>query len=136
MAIGPVRRRRTADLLRRGRGEQGSGELHWFSAAGQWIRSRGGPGDGPGEFRRLRRILRLPGDSPLAEDGLSSRMTSFDNAGTLVRTVMLPAHSWSRRSRTGTSLASPAMQTAWSARSSTGHRALTDFRTIAGVITS
>lgn len=64
---------------------QSSGELRWFSAKGDWLRSRGRMGDGPGEFRGLRRILRLPGDSILAEDGLSSRMTLYDSAGTLVR---------------------------------------------------
>lgn len=65
---------------------QGSSELRWFSPTGRWIRSRGRQGDGPGEFRGLRRILRLPGDSLLAEDGLSARMTLYDSAGALVRT--------------------------------------------------
>lgn len=64
---------------------QSSGELRWFSPTGSWLRSRGRMGDGPGEFRGLRRVLRLPGDSILAEDGLSSRMTLYDSAGTLVR---------------------------------------------------
>lgn len=65
---------------------QGSSELRWFSPDGSWVRSRGRQGDGPGEYRGLRRILRLPGDSLLAEDGLASRMTLYDSAGTLVRT--------------------------------------------------
>jgi hypothetical protein len=64
---------------------QSSGELRWFSPTGNWLRSRGRLGDGPGEFRGLRRVLRLPGDSILAEDGLSSRMTLYDSGGTLVR---------------------------------------------------
>lgn len=64
---------------------QSSGELRWFSPTGSWLRSRGRMGDGPGEFRGLRRVLRLPGDSILAEDGLTSRMTLYDSAGTLVR---------------------------------------------------
>lgn len=63
----------------------GSSELRWFSPGGRWIRSRGRQGDGPGEFRSLRRILRLPGDSILAADDLTARLTLFDSSGTLVR---------------------------------------------------
>lgn len=64
---------------------QGSNELRWFSATGSWIRTLGREGSGPGEFRGLRRLLLLAGDSLLAEDGLSQRMSLYDARGTLVR---------------------------------------------------
>ncbi|HET6681625.1 MAG TPA: hypothetical protein VFG84_10530 [Gemmatimonadaceae bacterium] len=66
-------------------GNQGTGQLRWYSASGRWIRSRGREGSGPGEYRGLRRILWLPGDSVLAEDGITSRLTLYDREGTLVR---------------------------------------------------
>jgi hypothetical protein len=64
---------------------QGSNELRWFSPTGAWLRTVGREGSGPGEFRGLRRLLLLPGDSLLAEDGLLVRMTLYDARGTLVR---------------------------------------------------
>ncbi len=64
---------------------QGSNELRWFSATGSWLRTVGREGSGPGEFRGLRRVLLLSGDSLLVEDGLAARMTLYDRHGTLVR---------------------------------------------------
>lgn len=64
---------------------QGSNELRWFSATGAWRRTVGREGSGPGEFRGLRRLLLLAGDSLLVEDGLAARMTMYDQHGSLVR---------------------------------------------------
>ena len=69
---------------------QTSSELRWFTPSGTWVRSRGRQGDGPGEFRGLRRIVRLPGDSLLAEDGIAARMTLYDSSGTLIRSWSVP----------------------------------------------
>lgn len=66
-------------------------ELRWFSPTGEWLHTRGGAGSGPGEFRGLRSLLLLPGDSVLAEDGLESRMTLYDAGGRLVRTWQISA---------------------------------------------
>ena len=38
-------------------------ELRFFDATGTFIRSVGRSGDGPGEFRRMERLVRLPGDT-------------------------------------------------------------------------
>lgn len=74
---------------------QGSNELRWFSPTGEWMHTVGREGSGPGEFRGLRRLLLLPGDSLLVEDGLAARMTLFDTRGRLVRTWQIsPAGSF------------------------------------------
>ncbi|MBP6444775.1 MAG: hypothetical protein KA267_12180 [Gemmatimonadales bacterium] len=64
---------------------QGSNEIRWFSAAGTYLRTTGRNGAGPGEYRGLGRLLLLPGDSVLAEDMLTARMTLYDGKGKLVR---------------------------------------------------
>ncbi len=64
---------------------QGSNEIRWFSGNGQWLRTTGRDGAGPGEYRGLGRLLLLQGDSVLAEDMLTARMTLYDGKGKLVR---------------------------------------------------
>lgn len=63
----------------------GTQEVRWFGANGEWIRSVGGHGSGPGEFQWVRSLLRLPGDSILIEDPISARMTLYDADGRLAR---------------------------------------------------
>src|SRR5690625_4203127 len=46
----------------------GSGEVRVFDAEGRHLATGGGQGDGPGEFRNLSRLYRLPGDTILAWD--------------------------------------------------------------------
>lgn len=63
----------------------GTQEVRWFDADGQWLRSVGGHGSGPGEFQGMRSLMLLPGDSLLVEDMLTDRMTLYDGEGSLVR---------------------------------------------------
>jgi hypothetical protein len=62
----------------------GSGELRYFDAAGSHLRTAGGDGDGPGEFRFLITFFVLPGDSILAVSG-NTRYSLFDPHGGFVR---------------------------------------------------
>lgn len=73
----------------------GTSELRWYSANGAWVRTLGREGSGPGEYRSLRRMLLLAGDSLLAEDGLAARMTLYDARGRLARSWQIsPAGSF------------------------------------------
>jgi hypothetical protein len=62
-------------------------EIRWFAPDGTHLRTAGGPGEGPAEFRTLRNLLRLPGDSIGVWDGLQRRITVFGPAGDVVRTI-------------------------------------------------
>jgi hypothetical protein len=44
---------------------RGSEEIRFYSEAGVHLRTVGGPGEGPGEFRQIFEVLRLPGDTLL-----------------------------------------------------------------------
>lgn len=59
-----------------------------FGPDGKHLRSLGRPGDGPGEFRALFWVGRAAGDSILAWDSGLGRLSIFDPAGRLVRTVV------------------------------------------------
>ena len=61
----------------------GSGEILLFSAAGQYVRSIGRAGPGPGEFRGLRRVFVTQYDSLVVVD--LGGVSIFDSAGTFVR---------------------------------------------------
>jgi len=65
--------------------EQSPGELRYFDAEGTHIRTVGGAGQGPGEFRQLTGLARLPGDTLLAWDPGSLRLSWFTPEGELVR---------------------------------------------------
>lgn len=69
----------------------GTQDVRWFGANGEWIRSVGGHGSGPGEFQWVRSLLRLPGDSILIEDPISARMTLYDANGRFVRSWLIGA---------------------------------------------
>lgn len=56
-----------------------------FTADGEPVRSWGGRGDGPGEFRSLSRLYHASGDSLLALDAQGGRASLFHRAGTYVR---------------------------------------------------
>jgi hypothetical protein len=47
-------------------GDRGSREVRFFDEAGRHLRSVGGQGEGPGEFRALVAVDRLPGDTVIA----------------------------------------------------------------------
>jgi hypothetical protein len=83
---------RVVDVLRLGGGEIAVADVQaarvsLFSPAGEPIRSWGGRGDGPGEFRSLSRLYQAPGDSLLALDARGGRASLFDEAGTYAREV-------------------------------------------------
>lgn len=63
----------------------GSQEVRWFRPDGQFVRSAGRAGEGPGEYRGMRRLLILAGDSVLVEDALRDRMNLYSPTGDLVR---------------------------------------------------
>jgi hypothetical protein len=66
-----------------------SGELRLFGPDGRHVRSAGGSGDGPGEFRQLRWMGRTPGDSILAWDLARRTVALFDPELRYVRTEPL-----------------------------------------------
>ena len=59
-------------------------QLRFFDATGRHLQSVGGRGQGPGEFRELRTIRTLAGDTIAAGDGLRS-YSFFTSSGTFVR---------------------------------------------------
>jgi hypothetical protein len=65
----------------------GTSELRWYSRAGAFLRAAGGPGDGPGEFRSLERVMPHGADSVAAFDVSSRRVSVYDADGSLVRTA-------------------------------------------------
>ncbi len=67
----------------------GSGEIRVFSRAGTHLRSMGGHGDGPGEFRIGRFIWVLPGDTLWVGDYRPWRYHIYSARGAFVRTVDL-----------------------------------------------
>ncbi len=66
----------------------GSGELRYFDADGVFLYSVGGEGEGPGEFRFLDFIGRLPGDSVLTYDPALLRIQIFGPTGQFVRSLL------------------------------------------------
>jgi hypothetical protein len=69
----------------------GSSEVRIFSRDGDLLQSLGKAGEGPGEFRSLRRLILLPGDSLLVVDPSLNRITVFAGDGSLVRTAPIEA---------------------------------------------
>jgi len=69
----------------------GSSELRFYDAAGQWLQSVGGDGEGPGEFRSMGAVWPL-GDSLFVADWRLIRVTVFDRDGVFARSfqVSLP----------------------------------------------
>lgn len=64
-----------------------SWQLRWYDANGQYIRSAGRQGEGPGEFRQPYTLFRLDGDTLLAGDIRPLRFLRFTPDGQWVRTV-------------------------------------------------
>jgi hypothetical protein len=65
----------------------GTHELRFYSSAGRLLRSIGRAGDGPGEFRSLFWVGRLPGDSLATWDVSPQRLSLFTPGGDFVRAV-------------------------------------------------
>lgn len=68
-----------------------SGELRIFAADGTHWKTRGGRGEGPGEFVQIRLLGAMGSDSVLVGDSRSDRITVFDSEGEFVRTERLPS---------------------------------------------
>jgi len=68
----------------------GSAELRLFRPDGTHWKTRGGRGEGPGEFRRLRLLGVFRGDSVACWDDQLGRLTVFDADGELARTTRMP----------------------------------------------
>jgi hypothetical protein len=62
----------------------GTSELRYHDARGSWLRSVGGQGEGPGEFRTLTNIWRMRGDTLLAWDTRLRRLSFFAPGGEFV----------------------------------------------------
>ena len=60
--------------------DRGANELRLFDAAGGFIRSLGGPGEGPGEFQLLNEVW-TRGDTILVSDNIQSRISVFGRGG-------------------------------------------------------
>ncbi|MHB1195116.1 MAG: 6-bladed beta-propeller [Longimicrobiales bacterium] len=67
-----------------------SAELRIFDANGAHWKTRGGQGEGPGEFLYIRLLGAARGDSVLIGDSGTDRITVFDPEGEFVRTYRLP----------------------------------------------
>jgi 6-bladed beta-propeller len=67
-----------------------SGELRIFLADGSHWKTRGGRGEGPGEFLRIRLLGSFRGDSVAVWDNANGRLTLFDAEGEFVRTQRVP----------------------------------------------
>ena len=70
----------------------GTSELKFFSREGEFLRSVGRSGGGPGEFLEdgsLRTLQRLPGDTVFAWDLYGQTVSVFDNFGRYIRSARL-----------------------------------------------
>ena len=67
----------------------GSQELRFYDASGAHLRSVGGEGGGPGEFEWLVWVEATPGDSLVAYDLRSRRLSVFSPTGEFVRSTTL-----------------------------------------------
>jgi 6-bladed beta-propeller len=67
----------------------GSLEVRAYDMSGNFLRSSGGPGAGPGEFANLRWIT-AKADSLVVLDARAGRVSLFDAGGTFVRSFLLP----------------------------------------------
>jgi len=65
----------------------GSQEVRFYGASGEYRGAQGLPGEGPGEYRGLQSIFRLPADSILAWDMALRRATVIGPQGELARTL-------------------------------------------------
>lgn len=65
----------------------GTAQVRWYDGTGTWLRTAGGEGDGPGEYRRMGDLILLRGDSLAVVDGSARRVTVLSPAGELVRDI-------------------------------------------------
>jgi hypothetical protein len=70
----------------------GTNEIRFYDRDGRHVRSVGGAGSGPGEFRRLAWIDLMAGDTILAFDHGSRQLSVFTPDGEFVRALTLEDH--------------------------------------------
>jgi hypothetical protein len=63
----------------------GTKEVRYYGPDGRHLKSVGGDGDGPGEFRSIHWVGALPGDSVAAWDPIQKRITILDPRGGVAR---------------------------------------------------
>lgn len=68
---------------------EGSQSILYFDSVGSLLRQVGRAGDGPGEFRRIRSLHVLHGDTVAAWDPVVRRITMLESNGTLLKTIGL-----------------------------------------------
>ena len=82
-------------------------ELRFYDAAGTHVATRGGSGEGPGEFSNLQGIRPWPGDSIAAWYGSRAAVSIFDSEGNHGRSFTMADHGetfgfrWRPRATTG-----------------------------------
>jgi hypothetical protein len=69
-----------------------TGSLRVFDHRGDYERSLGSAGEGPGEFRHLWFAVSYRGDSIVTHDGRMRRLTVFDAMGQVGRTFLFASH--------------------------------------------
>lgn len=69
----------------------GSGQLRFFGPDGSHLRSVGGKGQGPGEFREFNGVVRTPGDTLVVYDVRNRRVTRIGPSGARVDDASLNA---------------------------------------------
>lgn len=62
-----------------------AGEVRWFDADGQHLFTRGGRGEGPGEFTSANELLVLPGDTVLVRDAPRIKFVLYSSNGDFIR---------------------------------------------------
>lgn len=67
--------------------DEGSQSILFFDSVGNYIGRVGRSGDGPGEFRRIRSLHMLPGDTMAAWDAAARRITLLDPQRDVVSTI-------------------------------------------------
>ena len=65
----------------------GGTQVRWYAPDGRFRQRAGAAGDGPGEFRDIRYLRAIAGDSVLVYDGPSRRVTIFTPDGAYARDV-------------------------------------------------
>jgi len=67
--------------------DRGTGELSFFDSHGHHVRTVGGQGEGPGEFRSPESLLRCAGDSLFVVDRRLGRISVFAPDGEYIRQI-------------------------------------------------
>ena len=69
--------------------DRGAQHLQWYDASGRYLRTLGGRGEGPGEFRGLLSVF-AHGDSVVAFDERLQRVSVFSPEGEFTRSFQIP----------------------------------------------